>query len=34
MKNYETPILVITALNSADIITTSIGDTPDVDWEW
>ena len=34
MKIYESPILMISELESSDIITTSGGDTPVTDWEW
>ena len=38
-KNYEAPIFLMTAESNKDIITTSAGDTPDVDlfgagYEW
>ena len=34
MNIYEAPILEISELNSADIITVSTGDTPFGDYEW
>ncbi len=34
MKIYESPILVISELQSSDIITISGGSTPVTDWEW
>lgn len=37
MKNtnkYESPEIKVIALESEDIITTSPGDSPVVDWEW
>ena len=34
MKNYETPVLVVSELTSSDIITVSGGNTPVTDWEW
>ena len=35
MKNYETPVILLTTVDNTDIITTSAGDTPLVDaFEW
>ena len=34
MKNYESPILVVSELAASDIITISGGSTPVTDWEW
>ena len=34
MKTYESPILVISELESSDIITVSIGDSPIIEWVW
>ena len=34
MKKYETPVILLTTVENTDIITTSAGETPWVDWEW
>ena len=34
MKIYEAPVVEITALATSDIITTSAGDTPSVEYAW
>jgi len=34
MKAYEEPIIVISEIKTSDIITTSIGDTPYVEFDW
>ena len=34
MKQYEAPILEVKELESSDIITASVGDSPFGDYEW
>ena len=34
MKIYEAPVVEITTLTTSDIITTSAGDTPNVEYAW
>ena len=34
MNNYISPEIELISLGSADVITTSPGDTPALDWEW
>lgn len=33
-NNYEAPEIEIVTVTVEDVITTSRGDTPDVDWDW
>ena len=34
MKIYESPVIEITSFDSQDILTTSIGETPNQEYEW
>ena len=34
MKRYETPEIVVVEIQAEDVITTSRGDTPNMDHEW
>ncbi len=34
MNRYESPEIILVAMNSEDVITTSQGDTPTISWEW
>ena len=34
MKTYDTPVIVITSIQTSDIITASKGDSPIAEWEW
>ena len=34
MKRYETPEIVVVEIQAQDVITTSRGDTPNMDTEW
>jgi hypothetical protein len=33
-NNYETPEIEVVKVDAEDVITTSLGDTPSVDWGW
>ena len=33
-NNYETPEVEIVTVSTEDVITTSVGDTPSIDWGW